>query len=214
MATNLEYGAFQSQKCGVKHWGPQVSKLERECFCEMKLKGNWAKLWIPVASLVLAIGAVAGFTNLWVSKAAVEAPSVGYLNLDKVLAGYSRFQEARAALQKEFDRLQKELNTKAEGLDAEGKKKMLDDYQSKLDKRKLEILGPIEEEVDKAIAEVAKAQNVNVVLNKNINLVVDNRSAITSPIVLYGGKDLTDEVLKKLNGSSKPGNDGSKAQKK
>ncbi|HHV63266.1 MAG TPA: OmpH family outer membrane protein [Firmicutes bacterium] len=141
-----------------------------------------------IGIVVVALIAAGGFTL--VPRAAGQSSQViGYVNVNKIFAEYPDFQKGMAALQKELQAMQKELDAKVEGLDTNSKVKMRDEYQARLDKRKAEVLGPLEKKVNQAIEDVAKASGVSVVLSNQA--------------VIYGGKDLTDEVIKRLGGSKK-----------
>lgn len=175
----------------------------------MKISKGIYRAFVPVA--ILVIGAVL----IWIGgglKAASNGGDIGFVDVQRIMNQHKDFKDASASLEKEFARLQEqlnseaaklqnELNTKVKGMQDQEKidqlrneyaakiKKIQGDYQSQLDKQKADVLKNIETKLDAAIASVAREQNLQVVLKREI--------------VLYGGKDVTDTVLKKLEANSK-----------
>jgi outer membrane protein len=93
-------------------------------------------------------------------------------------------------LSQETDRLQKELDAEIANLQIEDEEEklkeaqaLLDKYQALLDQRKQELIAPLVLQIRDGIRQVAEARGLTVVL--------DN----TQGLVLYGGMDLTEEVL-------------------
>ncbi|NPV54403.1 MAG: OmpH family outer membrane protein [Firmicutes bacterium] len=149
---------------------------------------NMRALALGVIGIVIVAVIAAGGFSLVSRAAGQDNQVIGYVDVNKIFAEYPDFQKGMAALQKELQAMQKELDAKVAGLDAENKVKMRDEYQAKLDKRKSEVLGPLEKKVNQAIQDAARASGISVVLSNQA--------------VIYGGKDLTDDVVKRLGGSN------------
>ena len=93
----------------------------------------------------------------------------------------------------ETDRLQRELDAEIAKLQNDDENKKFEEaqalknkYQAVLDQKKQELIAPLLVQTRDSIQKVAE--------NRGITLVLDN----TYGLVLYGGMDLTEEVLQDL----------------
>lgn len=123
---------------------------------------------------------------------AEEKTTIGYVNSQRLIEEFLE-PAVQEPLAKETDRLQKELDAeiaKLEIADEEAKLKeaqaLRDKYQAVLDQKKQELIAPLLLQIRAMIQEVADARGITVVLDNTYGL------------ILYGGIDLTDEVLKAL----------------
>ena len=110
---------------------------------------------------------------------------VGYLSQEK-LYNTTKMRKAQEDLYKIFSDMQKNLEKEAKELygDNAPPTSFLTDYQKKLDDKKKEIIKPVEDNINKVAGEVAKEKGLIIVLD-DVN-------------VLYGGSDITDDVITKL----------------
>ncbi|HHV55006.1 MAG TPA: OmpH family outer membrane protein [Firmicutes bacterium] len=141
------------------------------------------KVFLPV--IVLAVVLVAlGAGVVWKLQAAgvsLTSPGViGYVNSSQLINAYLASPPVDKVLQSEKSRLEKEMESVlAAEKDEKKKQEIVNRYQAQLNAR-------VQQEVDKLnvfIAQVAKEKNVAVVLD--------------GAAVLYGGVDLTADVMKK-----------------
>lgn len=102
----------------------------------------------------------------------------------RVLALHPDMTKVTKQLQTRLDALQKEMQEKAKGLDEEAKKKLLAEYQTKLNTERQTQQTAVVKKINAAIQAMAK--------KKGYSLVLDSRA------VLYGGRDITDEFLKSV----------------
>ncbi len=123
---------------------------------------------------------------------AEEKTTIGYVNSQRLIEELLE-PAVQDPLAKETDRLQKELDAEIAKLqiaDEEAKLKeaqaLRDKYQAVLDQKKQELIAPLLLQIRAMIQEVADARGITVVLDNTYGL------------ILYGGIDLTDEVLKAL----------------
>lgn len=121
-----------------------------------------------------------------------STPAIGLVNSQVLLENYVMVSIEKP-LNEELQSLQAELDEKiAETADLSDEERveaiaaLQEEYQAKLDTRKAALVNQRVEEVKQAVAEVAAS--------KGIDTVIDN----TYEMVLYGGVDLTDDVLAKL----------------
>ncbi|HHY45980.1 MAG TPA: OmpH family outer membrane protein [Firmicutes bacterium] len=146
------------------------------------------RLAVPGLLIGGAVVLLVAASSMGVLRAAPSGEDIGFVDMTRIEKEYPDVQKALSSIQQEYQKLQKELDEKAKGLDDAAKKKLLDEYQKKLDQRKVELWGPVDNRIKGAIRDVAKEQGLNLMLR--------------SEVVLHGGKDVTDAVLKKLNAAS------------
>ena len=130
------------------------------------------KLMTLLMSAVMALG---------ISASAFAAP-VGVVNVNAVLNSYPGITEIAKSVAQEKTRLQEEFNKQSANMSdadkqAEKLSKQLADFEQKK-------MAPVQRKINKTILDVAKANNIDSVVNMNA--------------MVAGGKDLTDEVIKAL----------------
>ncbi|NLV90984.1 MAG: OmpH family outer membrane protein [Firmicutes bacterium] len=144
------------------------------------------RTWLyGVALVVAALGLLAAITML-------SGDVVGVVDSQRIMEEFvvARVQKS---LEEEAERLQSELDqaiAETAELPVEERVPKVDElkeeYQRRLDEYKTQLVEPKIQQVKTVIKEVASARRVD--------MVIDN----ASQLVLYGGVDLTDEVLEEL----------------
>ena len=143
-----------------------------------------------IGGLALLVLVAAG-ASLSLGKAQ-EKTTVGDVNSQRLVEEFLE-PAVQEPLTRETDRLQKELDAEIAKLQVEDEDQKLkeaqalrDKYQAMLDQKKQELITPLLLQIRESIQQVADARGITVVLDNSYGL------------VLYGGMDLTDEVLKDL----------------
>lgn len=136
-----------------------------------------------IAVTAVIIGLIAGITNMWVSKAAGEAAVIGHVNYSKLYSEFPAMKKAWEKVQATKTQLEQEMKAKLEGQDKDTQQKTYAQYNEKYNQVAKEYLDPAIASLNKAIADVARENGVNVVLD--------------SLVVKFGGIDLTDKVMAK-----------------
>lgn len=135
---------------------------------------------------------------LFSSVASFAAGEIGTVESSKIMKDYKLAQEAQRkimSLRDEFNAkmqtLSDEYEKEAKTLDEKGKEKKQEEIRTKIEAEEARIkavMNSIQKEVEdnirSAITAVAKEEGVSAV--------------VSSSVVYYGGKDLTDKVLSKL----------------
>ena len=135
-----------------------------------------------VMTLVLALGCMG-------SAFAAESNLVGFVDTQRVLRNHPEMKATMSVLQLEAQKAQQEFEQKAASLDEKGKAELRQKLTEQVDKKEASLLKPIYDSVRKAIEEVAKAHSITSVVNANA--------------MVYGGLDLTNEVMAKVSGAKK-----------
>lgn len=145
--------------------------------------------WIKRVAVGVVAAAVLSVGTLTLQPTAYAAPansgaSIAYVDWEKIEANTAEYKKVQTTLATEGDTLQKEFDEKSVGLSDAAKKELFAQYQKRFSLKEREVLSQFKAKVDNAIKEVANAQGISVVIDKNN--------------VFYGGKDLTDDVIQKL----------------
>lgn len=158
---------------------------------------------LPLIGVLLALGAL--LTPMLAQNKTV-ASRVGFVDADALVQAhpdYKKIQEVQSQARKELAPLEeklKPLDEKVRAGQATAKERqdyeaLAKTYQATLKKwqdRQNQVLKPILEDVDKAIAKVAKAQGFSVVMSRQV--------AAQSGLVVYADEDtdLTQAVIQEL----------------
>ena len=120
---------------------------------------------------------------------AAESNLVGYVNVERVFRNHPDMQATMSVLKLERQKAQQEFEAKAPSLDDKGKQELGQKLSEQVDKKEASLLNPIRAAIRKAIPEVAKAHGI--------------ANVVDASAMVYGGLDLTDEVMASVNGGKK-----------
>ena len=113
--------------------------------------------------------------------------ATGIVNLNKVLANNTEYQNAVKTYTAEQDKLQKDFDSKSRNMTDKQKEALFESYRKQLTQKDQELLQPLQDKLNKAVKKVAKV--------KNIDTVVIPGGYIYGTITV----DLTDDVQKEMN---------------
>lgn len=132
------------------------------------------KLTTLALSAVMALG---------ISASAFAAP-VGVVNVNAILNSYPGITEIAKSVAQEKTRLQDEFNKQSANMNDQQKQELAAKLNKQLADFEQKKMGPVQRKINKTILDVAKANNIDSVVNMNA--------------MVAGGKDLTDDVIKAL----------------
>jgi outer membrane protein len=147
---------------------------------------KWNIKTIGIAAAVIVALAAAGFVVARTAPALGQSFTIGYVDMARAVDAHPRKASAENALR---DYAQSQI------ADAQQRMKTMtapqrDDLQRQVNqqilKKRAELIGGLEKDIRAAIDKVAKQQGVSIVLSREV--------------VLYGGVDLTDQVIKQVSG--------------
>jgi len=117
-------------------------------------------------------------------KEASETQShVGYIN-QEVVAELKLYKQVNEKLQARYQEMGKQFQAQAPKLSPDGRERLQAAMAKSFKEMQAELLMPVNERVNGAISEVAKEKGLSLVLN--------------SSHIMWGGRNLTDDVVKKL----------------
>jgi len=147
-------------------------------------------------ALVLLISVAFVFVGLKIVGAQTQQPKIAYIDEDKLLRNYQPFMNAYNKYQQEYqDRLNKIAEAQKAGKSQDEIKKLSDQYDKELEPYKQavqKVLENLRKTLDGIFADLSKKEGYIAVLTKSVQ---------GQDVVIWGGVDITDRVIKILSGS-------------
>nr|WP_320147983.1 OmpH family outer membrane protein [uncultured Anaeromusa sp.] len=139
-----------------------------------------------VAFFVLSVVGIAVSQTGSVSHAAAAAGSgsVGVVNYDMLVSQHPDYTVAQKSFEDEVALAKKDFDAKAATMNDKEKQDYYMQIQERLQLKKASLLGSVNDKVTAAVKAVADAKGLAIVIDKGN--------------VVYGGQDITDEVIKKF----------------
>ncbi|SMC96254.1 OmpH family outer membrane protein [Sporomusa malonica] len=150
------------------------------------------ELFIPKkfyrANLLAALGIFLAFgaPSAQAAPAAPAASPVGCVDFIYLVDHHPDTAKANEALTAEQEAVRQEFAAKSVGLGDREKQDLDRQLGQRLEQKRLELLKPITDKIVAAVKEVADAKGLSVVVGK--------------AVVVYGGVDITEDVLRKSTG--------------
>ncbi|MDR7483527.1 MAG: OmpH family outer membrane protein [Armatimonadota bacterium] len=141
---------------------------------------------VAVAAGVLVIAAVVVGLLIQRTPALGQSFAVGYVDMQRALDNHPRKASSERALQEFFQAKQREFQERSKGMTAFQRQELDRQLQQQILDKRSELLGGLDRELRAAVETVAKQSGVTIVLDRSV--------------VLYGGTDLTDAVIKQIKG--------------
>lgn len=146
---------------------------------------NWTDRQFQIAVLLLLIGLTAAVVGLGIFTEDESVDKVAYVNLEKVFAEHPARTAAEQTLNKKAAEYKQQIEEQTDELSGSEQKELLMKYQSELGELEEELLAQVTAEVENIIVKTAEKRKVKFVLDEDY--------------ILYGGYDLTDEVLTEID---------------
>lgn len=170
----------------------------------MQVVGKRVKFKIAVILLfTMVVFLLFGFQNIQAAGA-----KVGLINLTEIMSTHpysQKITQLSADLREELQKRQQELNTQGKGLDETELKKLEDKFNKEWEPIKQKIVTEIQSnqaarysDIIEAIKVVGDKGKYDLILNSEIK-VPANSDILNYPIVLYGGEDITQDVIAEIN---------------
>lgn len=145
---------------------------------------KWSDRKFQLAVLILLTAILSAVVVLGILTEDEAVDKAAYVNLQRVFAEHPARTAAEKTLNQKAAEYQQQLELEAESLSGVQQKEILKKYQQQLQNLESELLASVTEEVEAVIRETAAEKKVKFVLEEEQ--------------VLYGGYNLTDDVLAKL----------------
>jgi len=145
--------------------------------------------WVKIAGAVVAvIGVLAAGAYVFTRSgpALGQSFTIGYVDMPRALDAHPHKASAEAALRDYAQSQIADARQRAKGMTQAQQQDLQRQVDQDLLKKRTELIGGLEKDIRAAIEKVAKQQGVSIVLSREV--------------VLYGGVDLTDQVVKVVSG--------------
>lgn len=136
------------------------------------------------AVFILGVAGVAVTQTGSGSVSAAAASNIGVVNKELLFDQHPDTAKARQIMTTEQEQASKDFETKAASMNDKEKQDYANQLQQRLMVKSQELRAGILEKIDAAVKAVAESKGLSVVIDKSN--------------VVYGGNDITDDVLKKL----------------
>lgn len=150
---------------------------------------NFQKKQVKIISVIIAAVFIFSIVALGVSQyqsgmAGASSSNVGIVDYSQLISQHPGMQAAREKYEDAAKQVQEEFSQKAGSMTPEQQQQFIEQKQKEMQDKQKELLDPIRTSIETQVQSVADSRGINVVLDKNN--------------VLYGGQDITQEVLQKL----------------
>jgi Skp family chaperone for outer membrane proteins len=144
-----------------------------------------------------------GFQNIQAANA-----KVGLVNLAEIISSHpitEKINQLNLTLREDQKKRQEELNTQGKGLDETGLKKLEDKFNKEWDPTKQKYLTEMNSYqaarylgIMEAIKVIGDKGKYDLIINSEIKVPAGN-DILNYPIALYGGEDITQDVIAEIN---------------
>ena len=150
---------------------------------------NFQKKQVKIISVIIAAVFIFSIVALGVSQyqsgmAGASSSNVGIVDYSQLISQHPGMQAAREKYEEAAKQVQDEFSQKAGSMTPEQQQHFIEQKQKEMQDKQKELLDPIRTSIETQVQSVADSRGINVVLDKNN--------------VLYGGQDITQDVLQKL----------------
>ena len=151
----------------------------------MKLEKKQVRI-VSILIAVIFIGSVVALalTQTGNIASAASSSSVGVIDYQQAMAAHPNAQSIPTQMEAAVTEVRKEFEEKSAGMNDQEKQEYYQQCQMRLAQKQQELLEPISRAVDAAIKKVADKKGIAVVIEKSA--------------VVYGGQDITQEVISEL----------------
>lgn len=150
----------------------------------VKLEKKQVKIISVLIALVFMGSVVALALTQSGGMASAASSSVGVIDYRQVAAQHPGLAAAEQEMQSAVQSAQKDFEEKTASMNDQEKSDYYQQTQSRLQQKNAELMEPIRTSIDDAVKNVAENKGLQVVLDKGA--------------VVYGGQDITADVVKKL----------------
>lgn len=147
---------------------------------------RWNTRTLGIAVGVIVVLAAAGYFAARSGPAFGQSITIGYVDMPRALDAHPGRASAEAALRDYAQAQVADAQQKMKAMSATQRQDLQRQVDQQIFKKRAELLGGLDKDIRAAVEKVAKQQGVSVVLSRDV--------------VLYGGVDLTDQVIKVIGG--------------
>ncbi len=153
----------------------------------MQIRGKRVALALVAAGIVVvAVAAVVITVARGGGPVFGQSFSIGYADMQRALDNHPRKSSSERALQEFFQAKQQEFQQRSKAMTPAQRQELDQKLQQEFVQKRAELLTGLDKDIRASVDKVARTQGISIVLDRNV--------------VLFGGTDLTDLVIKDLSG--------------
>ena len=143
--------------------------------------------WVSIIVAVIFVGSVVALalTQSGGIASAASSSNVGVIDGAQVMQQHPKASEVQQALQQAVTDAEKDFQEKSAGMSDKEKAEYYTQTGQRLQQKQNELMEPLTQSIKDAVKAVADTKGITVVIDKNA--------------VVYGGQDITQDVIKKLS---------------
>ncbi|HYM90109.1 MAG TPA: OmpH family outer membrane protein [bacterium] len=146
---------------------------------------RWNAKTISIVAAAIVVVAAVGFVVARSAPALGQSVTIGYVDMPRAIEAHPRKASAEGAL-KDYAQTQiADAQQRMKGMAAGQREEVQREVNAQLLKKRQELIGGLEKDIRAAIEKIARDQGISIVLSREV--------------VLYGGVDLTDQVVKAIS---------------
>ena len=148
------------------------------------------KKQVKIVSILIALAFVGSvmamaLTQFGPNMVSAASSNVGVVDYSQVMNQHPKVQAASTEMQNAVQEAQKEFEEKSANMNDNEKRDYYTQTQQRLQQKNQELMEPITKSVEESVKKVAEQKGLSVVLEKGA--------------VVYGGVDITQDVLKQVS---------------
>lgn len=146
------------------------------------------KKQVKIISVIIALIFIGSVVALALTQsggiASASGSNVGVIDQQQVLSEHPDAQSIEDQMNAALDEIKKDFDAKSEGMSDQEKQDYYRQCMQRAEQKRQELVEPLIKSVDEAIKKTADAKGLTVVIEK--------------AAVIYGGQDITQDVIKNL----------------
>ena len=147
------------------------------------------KKQVKIVSILIAVVFIGSVVALALTQSggvasAAASDKIGVVSSQELLPNHPGFQNARSQFEAAVTEIQKDFETKSAGMSDQEKQDYYVQCQQRAQQKERELMDPLVNNIRETIQKVAEAKGLTIVIDKTA--------------VLYGGQDITQDVVAKL----------------
>ena len=161
-----------------------MKNLENDWRLKMKEKKQVKIISVIIAAVFVFSIVALGVSQYQSGMAGASSSNVGIVDYSKLIAEHPGMQPAREKYEAAAKQVQEDFQNQAANMTPEQQQQFIEQKQKEMQDKQKELIDPIRNSIEEQVKAVADSRDINVVLDKNN--------------VLYGGQDITQDVLTKI----------------
>lgn len=148
---------------------------------------RWNTRTVLIAGAAIIALAAAGIVGVaLIAPVVAQTVTIGYVDMARALDAHPGKASAESAYREFAQAQMADAQQRMKAMAAAQRQDLQRQVEQQILKKRVELLGGLEKDIRAAIQKVAAQQGVSIVLSRDV--------------VLYGGVDLTDQVIKVISG--------------